>query len=152
MILNKGLILSLVLIATVFVAKGQQTGVVQVSKDTLISILQSFRAEHEINPTASRTISLGPKVIDKSKATRVKRKGFRVQIYSGSNRNEAYAVQSRFKNQYADMDSYINYEEPNYRVKVGDFTSRSEANNFMRILRNQYSNVFIFQEDIWIWE
>lgn len=150
--LKKGLILSFVLGTMVLSTKAQQTGVVEVSKDTLISILQSFRAEHEINPTTTRSISLGPKVVDKSKATRVKKKGFRVQIYSGSNRNEAYAVQGRFKNQYADMDSYINYDEPNYRVKVGDFTSRSEANNFMRVLRNQYSNVFVFQEDIWVWE
>lgn len=152
MMLYKGLISGFVLLALVFTAKAQQAGVVQVSKDTLIDILQSFRAEHEINPTASRSISLGPKIVDKSKASRVKQRGFRVQIYSGSNRNEAYAVQSRFKNQYTEMDSYINYEEPNYRVKVGDFTSRSEASNFMRILRNQYNSVFVFQEDIWIWE
>lgn len=150
--LKKGLILGFAFVAVIFAAKGQQAGVVEVSKDTLIGILQSFRAEHEINPTATRTISLGAKVVDKSKATRVKKRGFRVQIYSGTNRNEAYAVQSRFKNQYADIDSYINYEEPNYRVKVGDFTSRTEANNFLRILRSQYNNVFVFQEDIWIWE
>lgn len=150
--LKKGLILGFVLGISSIAVKGQQTGVVEVSKDTLIAILQSFRAEHEINPTTTRSISLGPKVVDRSKATRVKKRGFRVQIYSGANRNEAYSVQSRFRNQYSDMDSYINYDEPNYRVKVGDFTSRSEANNFMRILRSQYSNVFVFQEDIWVWE
>ncbi len=150
--LKKGLILGFGLGVMVLSAKAQQTGVVEVSRDTLIAILQNFRAEHEINPTATRAVSLGPKIVDKSKATRVKRKGFRVQIYSGSNRNDAYAAQSRFRNQYTDMDSYINYEEPNYRVKVGDFTSRSEANNFMRVLRSQYNSVFVFQEDIWVWE
>lgn len=152
MMLKKGLILSFVLGTASIAVKAQQAGVVEVSKDTLIAILQNFRAEHEINPTATRSISLGPKIVDRSKATRVKKRGFRVQIYSGANRNEAYAVQSRFRNQYSDMDSYINYDEPNYRVKVGDFTSRSEANNFMRILRSQYNNVFVFQEDIWVWE
>lgn len=133
--------------------KAQEAGVVEVSKDTLISILQNFRAENEINPTSSRsTISLGPKVIDKSKATRVKRKGFRVQIFSGSNRADAQDVQNQFKSLHPDMEAYMTYQEPNYRVKVGDFTSRAEANNYMRILRNQYSNVFVFQEDIWVWE
>lgn len=150
--LKKGLILGFILGAITWSVKAQQAGVVEVSKDTLITILQNFRAEHEINPTAARTISLGPKVVDKSKATRVKKRGFRVQIYSGSNRNEAYAVQSRFRNQYTDIDSYVTYDEPNYRVKVGDFTSRTEANSFMRVLRSQYSSVFVFQEDIWVWE
>jgi len=150
--LYKGLILGFACVCISFATRAQQTGVVEVNRDTLIALLQNFRAENEINPVASRAISLGTKPVDKSKATRVKKKGFRVQIYAGNNRNEAYAVQSRFRNQYTDIDSYINYDEPNYRVKVGDFTSRSEANSFMRILRSQYSNVFVFQEDIWVWE
>jgi cell division septation protein DedD len=152
MLMKKGLILGFSLLFFSVVASAQQSGVVEVSKDTLITILQNFRAENEINPTSSRPISLGNKVVDRSKATRVKKKGFRVQIYSGSNRNEAYSVQAKFKNQYTDMEGYISYDEPNYRVKVGDFTSRTEANNFMRILRAQYKNVFVFQEDIWVWE
>lgn len=150
--LYKGLLLCFAGICISFAARSQQSGIVEVNRDTLIVLLQHFRAENEINPVAPSMVSLGTKVVDRSKATRVKKKGFRVQIYAGSNRNEAYAVQSRFRNQYKDIDSYINYDEPNYRVKVGDFTSRSEANNFMRILRSQYSNVFVFQEDIWVWE
>lgn len=149
--LKKGLII--VLLFFCFKLKAQVAGVVETSKDSLISVLQNFRAENEINPTTSRTtVSLGPKIIDKSKATRVKRKGFRVQIYSGSSRGEAQAVQSQFKSLHPEMEAYMIYHEPNYRVKVGDFTSRSEANNYMRILRGQYSNVFVFQEDIWVWE
>ncbi len=150
--LYKGLILCFAGICISFAARSQQTGTVEVNRDTLIALLQHFRAENEINPVALPMVSLGAKPIDRSKATRVKKKGFRVQIYAGNNRNEAYSVQSRFKNQYKDIDSYINYDEPNYRVKVGDFTSRSEADNFMRLLRSQYSNVFVFQEDIWVWE
>jgi cell division septation protein DedD len=148
----KGLILFFVYISISLAVHAQETGQVRVNRDTLIAILQSFRAENEINPVATRSISLGTKPIDRSKATRVSKRGFRVQIYAGTNRSDAYATQNRFKNQYRDIDSYINYDEPNYRVKVGDFTSRSEANNFMHVLRSQYSTVFVFQEDIWVWE
>lgn len=149
--LKKGLIIFLILVC--FKLKAQEAGVVEVSKDSLITILQNFRAENEINPVSSRsTVSLGPKVIDKTRATRVKRKGFRVQIYSGSNRGDAQAVQTQFKSLHPEMEAYMTYHEPNYRVKVGDFTSRAEANNYMRILRGQYTNVFVFQEDIWVWE
>lgn len=148
----KGLILCFVCVGIGMSTRAQQVEHVKVNRDTLIAILQSFRAENEINPIAMRSISLGTKPVDRSKATRVSKRGFRVQIYSGNNRNEAYAAQNRFKNQFSDIDSYISYDEPNYRVKVGDFTSRSEANNFMQLLRSQYSNVFVFQEDIWVWE
>lgn len=150
--LNKGLILGLALILGSITLKAQESGTIDVSKDTLITILQNFRAENEINPASTRTVSLGPKIIDKTKATRVKRKGFRVQIYSGSNRSDAQATLSQFKSVHPEMEAYMAYHEPNYRVKVGDFTSRAEANNYMRILRAQYSNVFVLQEDIWTWE
>lgn len=150
--LIKGLILGSVVLLSSVNLSAQTSGTIEVSKDTLISILQNFRAENEINPTATRTVSLGPKIIDKSKATRVKRKGFRVQIYSGSNRSEAQSVQAQFKSLHPEMEAYLAYHEPNYRVKVGDFTSRAEANTYMRILRNQYNNVFVLQEDIWTWE
>lgn len=150
--LNKGLILVFAFILGSFTVKAQESGTIDVSKDTLITILQNFRAENEINPTTTRTVSLVPKIVDKSKTTRVRRKGFRVQIYSGSNRNEAQTIQARFKSLHPEMEAYMAYHEPNYRVKVGDFTSRSEANNYMRILRSQYSNVFVLQEDIWTWE
>ncbi len=151
--LKKRLILGFSLLFVNLAAKAQEAGTVDVSKDTLITILQNFRAENEINPSTTRTtVSLAPKVVDRAKTTRVKRKGFRVQIYSGSNRSEAQSVQGRFRSLHPEMEAYMTYHEPNYRVKVGDFTSRSEANNYMRILRGQYSNVFVFQEDIWVWE
>ncbi len=149
--LYKGLILGFVFIGLSQVGKAQ-TGVVEVQKDSLIGLLQEFRAENGINPTTARMVSLGSKVVDKKNAKRVKVRGFRVQIFSGSSRNEAYAVQSRFQNAYKDIGSYVNYDEPNYRVKVGDFRSRADATNFMRVLRSQYSNVFVFTEDIWAYE
>lgn len=149
---KKGLIAVFVCLGLVQVSKAQ-SGVVEVNKDSLISLLQAFRSENNINPNTSRTVvKIGAKEIDKKTARRVKVRGFRVQIFSGGNRNEAYAVQSRFQSSFSDMGSYVTYDEPNYRVKVGDFRSRTEATNFMRELRSQYNNVFVFTEDIWVYE
>jgi cell division septation protein DedD len=152
MLYQKGLILLSAICLMCIQAKGQEGNNVFIQQDSLITLLQNFRAANEINPTTARLISLGSKPVDKAKATRVKRKGFRVQIYAGSNRSEAYAIQARFRNQHSDIDTYISYSEPNYRVKVGDFRSRAQANEFMSTIRSQYKNVFIFQEDIWVWE
>lgn len=152
MLYKKGLILCSAIGLMCLQANAQEDTNLHVEKDSLITLLQNFRAANEINPTTTRLISLGTKPVDRAKATRVKRKGFRVQIYAGSNRSEAYAMQSRFKNQYSDMDTYITYSSPNYRVKVGDFRSRSQANEFMNTIRSQYQSVFVFQEDIWVWE
>ncbi|MBV2227137.1 MULTISPECIES: SPOR domain-containing protein [Sphingobacterium] len=148
----KGFIVSfLMLFAIVSVSKAQENKVI-VEKDSLIGLLQEFRSFYALNPTASKTVSLEPKTIDKSRATRVKVRGFRVQIFSGSSRRDAENVQRSFQSQNSDINAYLDYVEPNYRVKVGDFTSRSAATAYMRELRGRYNNVFVFVEDVWTWQ
>lgn len=147
---NRGFIAIVVFFfAWVSLSHAQQHVLVQ--KDTLISLLQQYRAYYAINPASAAKVSLEPKPIDKSKAARVKVRGFRVQIYSGTSRGEASNVQNSFIRQNPDIGAYLDYVEPNYRVKVGDFTSRSAANEYMRTLRDKYRNVFVFVEDVWIW-
>jgi len=75
-----------------------------------------------------------------------------VQVFAGSSRSDAYAEQARFRRLYKDIDTYVSYDEPNYRVKVGDFRSRADASTFMRTLKSQFSNVFIFTEDIFVYQ
>lgn len=148
--LYKGLIFGFLLLGTAQISKAQ-SGIVEVEMDSLINLLQEFRAENGINPSTARMVSLGSKV-DKRNGKRVKVRGFRVQIFSGSSRNAAYAAQASFERSYKGIGAYVTYAEPNYRVKVGDFRSRAEATNFMRELRSQYNNVFIFTEDVWAYE
>ncbi len=148
--LYKGLIFGFLLLGTAQISKAQ-SGIVEVEMDSLINLLQEFRAENGINPSTARMVSLGSKV-DKKNGKRVKVRGFRVQIFSGSSRNAAYAAQASFERSYKGIGAYVTYAEPNYRVKVGDFRSRAEATNFMRELRSQYNNVFIFTEDVWAYE
>ncbi|MFD1164137.1 SPOR domain-containing protein [Sphingobacterium daejeonense] len=149
----KGFIVScLILFATVTISKAQENKVL-VEKDSLIGLLQEYRSFYALNPTTStKAVSLEPKTIDKSRATRVKVRGFRVQIFSGSSRREAENVQRSFQSQNSDINAYLDYVEPNYRIKVGDFTSRSAATAYMRELRGKYRNVFVFVEDVWTWQ
>lgn len=129
-------------------ARAQQKGRVQIIKDPAIDMLQQYRMGTNITAAGEHTT---PTVIDKKTATRTTAKGFRVQIYSGSSRTEAYAEQARFKRLYKDIDTYVSYHEPNFRVKVGDFRSRREAQSLMQSLKNQFNNVFIFTEDIYVY-
>lgn len=129
-------------------AHAQRKGQVVVHKDSLIAALQEFRYGTGIMAGAGNAPA---QPIDKSTARRTTQRGFRVQIYSGPSRNEAYAEQARFQQLYRDIDTYVSYDEPNYRVKVGDFRGRSEATRLMQSLRGQFNNVFIFTEEIFVY-
>ena len=74
--------------------------------------------------------------------------GYRVQVFFGSDRKGAYNLQAKFKDLYPEFDSYITYTQPNYRVKVGDFRTRSEAEKLMSQLRPSFPTLFIFNEKI----
>lgn len=138
------------LFAGAFSGFAQQKGEVIVIKDTLITLMQQARMGTNIS--TGNTASSNTTTTDRNSATRSIARGFRVQIYSGSSRNDAYAEQARFQRMFRNIDTYVSYDEPNYRVKVGDFRSRSEAQELMQSLRNQFNNVFLFQEDIFVYQ
>ena len=74
--------------------------------------------------------------------------GYRVQIFFGSSRQAAYSAQARFAEEHPEMRTYIGYTEPNFKVKVGDFRSRLEAQKLASELRQLFSSIFIISEKI----
>lgn len=74
--------------------------------------------------------------------------GYRVQIFSGSDRHKVYAEQTRFKSLYPNISSYISYAQPNYKIRVGDFRTKIEAEKLMNALRQYFPSLFIFSEQI----
>ena len=106
----------------------------------MIPLLQQKRIEFESNPVDES--------IERKSGTKGTVLGFRVQIYTGPSRSEAYAAQSKFQRMYSAVSTYVSYTQPNYRVKVGDFRSRSEAQALMRELRKDFTAVFLFTEQV----
>lgn len=72
--------------------------------------------------------------------------GYRVQIaaLSGPNsRNQAFELKGRFKEMYPDVEVYIVFSEPNFRIKVGDFTSKLDAYVFMQKIKDVYPGTIV---------
>jgi len=145
--MNRYFLLTCFFILCGLVANAQEeNGVVEEHKSALIERLQKERALLGSNlNTKGETTRPGMPLNTGRKVTG---RGYRVQIYSGSNRTDAYGAQARFKQIYKDLNTYVSYEQPNYRVKVGDFTSRSQAQALMNQLKRDFNTVFIFTETI----
>lgn len=72
--------------------------------------------------------------------------GFRVQIasFSGTNsKTSAFNLRDRFMTDYPMVQAYIVYDEPNFKVKVGDFRSRLEAYAFLQEIKEVYKGYII---------
>ena len=70
--------------------------------------------------------------------------GFRIQIYNSSDRNakvESAKVRQEFMSQFPDVVSYLLFAEPAwYKVRVGNFRSRTEATRLFLIISKKFPN------------
>ncbi|WP_435135034.1 SPOR domain-containing protein [Formosa sp. A9] len=69
---------------------------------------------------------------------------FKIQIYSG-NRANAEKTQKDFGNKFDQWKSTLVYETPNYKVWIGSFRSRLEADRALIDIKKEYPNGFIFK-------
>jgi hypothetical protein len=115
-------------------AFAQTGGKVTVVKDPLIDslIVRRIALSKAVNPNGSSIVVYG----------------YRVQVFFGADRREAYDQQAKFKDLYPDLNTYLSYTQPNYKVRVGDFRSRAEAQRLLNDLRSVFPTLFIFSERI----
>lgn len=70
-------------------------------------------------------------------------KGFRIIIYNGPDRAEAMNAKNKFMRIFPNTPSYMSYNVPSYKIKVGNFENRGEAATFMRQVSKQFPTSFI---------
>jgi len=54
-------------------------------------------------------------------------RGYRLQIYSGNDRLKATKLKIDFLRRFPGVHAYMSYIQPQFRVKVGDYKTRQEA-------------------------
>lgn len=77
--------------------------------------------------------------------------GFRIQIYTDSgNRSKLRTdrVKADFDSRYPSVPSYISYDEPYYRLRVGDFRTRLDALRFLNEVSATYLSAIIVVDKI----
>lgn len=70
-------------------------------------------------------------------------KGYRVQIYNGNDRARATQVKIDFMRRFPGVKTYLTYSAPQFRVKVGDYQTRAEAQKMYAQVAGTYSPVMI---------
>ena len=74
--------------------------------------------------------------------------GFRIQIYFGGVRQKASEVKLDFNSRYPDIPAYLSYQQPNFKVRVGDYRNRYEAQNFLKEIEGLYPTFFIVPDEV----
>lgn len=74
--------------------------------------------------------------------------GYRVQIFFGPQRTTANEVRTDFLHLYPNVTAYIIYQQPNFKIRVGDFKTRLEAMKFLKEVQPLYSTAFLVEDEV----
>ncbi|MDR2087161.1 MAG: hypothetical protein LBP72_08300 [Dysgonamonadaceae bacterium] len=72
----------------------------------------------------------------------IKVNGYRIQIFMGNDpkksRAEAFDKQNLIRSVFPDIETYVDYDAPNWKTLAGDFVMQEEASLFKEILQREF--------------
>ena len=69
---------------------------------------------------------------------------YKIQIFNGVS-EIAKKTLTEFRQEYKNLDGTIIFNTPNYKVWIGNFRTRMEAERYMIDLQKKYKNVFLIK-------
>lgn len=125
------------LIVSLFIIHCSLLSAQSAPQDTAIHVYQSNAVKNLVQKRA-----------DYAYATRGTFPGFRIQINFGQNRDEANKTVSDFAAKYPGIPTYLSYQQPYFKVNVGDFRTKLEAVKNLNIIRKDYPGAFVVKDKI----
>ncbi|MEE4176133.1 MAG: SPOR domain-containing protein [Bacteroides sp.] len=77
--------------------------------------------------------------------------GYRVQIYADAGNQSKLRTQRRkaeFDTKYPGVESYIIYDAPDFKLRVGNFRTRLDARRFLEKIARDYESAYIVVDRI----
>ena len=74
--------------------------------------------------------------------------GYRILAYNGSERQTVMNLRKSIARRVPEVKDYLTYSQPNFRLKVGDFFSRVEAQHVLNQISDLIPNAQIVEDQI----
>lgn len=138
----------------------------QNSSGAAVVVYQDAELEELVNGSGAPSLSESRDSISMSLQTAIKKPerptsgphtkidGYRVQIYMAGNTAQDKAVVKswarRFKNYFPSINAYVYFDSPHWVCSVGDYRSRSEANEILMQIRStsQFNSASVIRSKI----
>lgn len=79
---------------------------------------------------------------------RKKVNGYRIQLFSGSKKLDALKVKVEFMKLYPEIIPDIIYQQPNFKVRVGNYRDRLDAHKNLMLYKIDFTGAFIIKDHI----
>lgn len=104
------------------------------------------QGSEKLRGTASAT--LGSDSSSKTALEEEKISGFRIQVYQGSSRVKAKEIRDIAVLQYSKLGVYMGFRQPDFRVRLGDFRDRGEAQAYLQMLKGEFPAAFVVPDKV----
>lgn len=74
--------------------------------------------------------------------------GYRIQIMNSSSREEVYSKKAEVYSSFSDFKAYIVYDQPYYKLRIGDFVSKMEARKYLDEIIAVFPTAFLVKDEI----
>lgn len=74
--------------------------------------------------------------------------GFRIQVYQGTERATAFEKKKELMALFPDESVYLLFNEPNYKIRIGNYRTKIEAQKLYQYLLTIYPQTFIVPDKI----
>lgn len=115
----------------------------QINRSGVITVTHPDALEMRLRKVVAEEDSVAQGNVAEQKTGRVKKMGgYRVQIYSDNNartaKNQARAKERAISEAYPELSTYVIFDSPYWRLRVGDCRSRSEADELAAELKKAF--------------
>lgn len=74
--------------------------------------------------------------------------GYRIQVYVGNDRREVDEAKVFIYQNFPELNTYLTFSQPTYKLKAGDFTSKLDAERYYSTIKQRYSMAMMVSERI----
>jgi hypothetical protein len=75
-------------------------------------------------------------------------KGYRVQVISTNSREQAFKIKAELLTRFSDQKTYTIYQSPLFKVRIGNFLRREDADKYRKLLNKVYPQGVYVVEDV----
>ncbi|TAE33534.1 MAG: SPOR domain-containing protein [Cytophagales bacterium] len=86
-------------------------------------------------------------IADKNRSIRYA-SGYRVQIYVGNERQQAEAAKLQVYQNFPELAPYLSYNQPTYKLKVGDFMRRTDAERYFSQIKQVIGTAMLIPDKV----
>ena len=126
---------------------------------TLLTVLLSFGAfaqidsgsvaihkDHRVDLLIAKQIEINEITTRNARRTGP---GFRILVINTNDRNKAYEAKTRIYQSFPELKAYLMYQTPFIKLKVGNFKTRTEAEDYVESLKRLFpTGVYVVRDVI----